>query len=69
VTLLPYVDHFGVAMNIDRNSLSVTVTGSVLSNFADVITELFKGPICDQIEIVVVGILNTYIPRILNKKF
>ena len=56
-------------MNIDRNSLSVTVTGSVLSNFADVITELFKGPICDQIELEVVGILNTYIPKILNKKF
>lgn len=40
--LLPYLNPFGVTLIIDRQHVDVTVTGSILSNFADVIAKIFK---------------------------
>jgi len=48
--------------------VDVTVTGSILSQFADILAELFVGPICDGVEAEVVMILNHNINKILNKK-
>ena len=39
--LLPYFNPYGVDLIIDRQHVDVTVTGSILSNFADVIAKIF----------------------------
>jgi monomeric isocitrate dehydrogenase len=56
--LLPYINPFGVNLIIDRRHVDVTVTGSILSNFADVIAKIFTSQICDGVEVVVEQILN-----------
>ena len=55
-------------VNIDRDHMDVTVTGSVFDGLAEVIAKLIKGPISDEIEAVVVVELNKNIPKILNKR-
>jgi len=67
--LISHILPYGVKLNIDRRKIDVTVTGSILSNFADVIAEIFSGKIADAVENLVADILNKYIPRILNKKW
>jgi hypothetical protein len=63
--ILPY----GIKLNIDRRKIDVTVTGSILANFADVIAELFSGKIADAVEVLVEDILIKSIPKILNKRW
>lgn len=67
VDLLPSFQAYHVTVMIDRKHVDVTVTGSILSNFADVLAKIFIGKICDGIEVEVAHILTKQIPKILNK--
>jgi len=59
---------YKVKVNIDRDHMDVTVTGSVFDGLAEVIAKLIRGPISDEIEAVVEMELNKNIPKILNKR-
>lgn len=55
--LISFILPYGIKLNIDRRKIDVTVTGSILANFADVIAELFSGKIADAVEVLVEDIL------------
>ena len=48
--------------------MDVSVTGTIYAGLADLIAKLMKGPISDEIEIVVKMELDKNIPKILNKR-
>jgi hypothetical protein len=48
--------------------MDVTVSGTIFAGLADIIAKLMKGPISDEIEIVVKSELDKNIPKILNKR-
>jgi hypothetical protein len=48
--------------------MDVTVSGTIYAGLAEIIAKLMRGPIADQIEIVVKMELDKNIPRILNKR-
>ncbi len=48
--------------------MDVTVSGTIFAGLADIIAKLMRGPIADQIEIVVKMELDKNIPKILNKR-
>ena len=66
--LLPYINPYGVTVMIDRKHVDIQVFGSILSNFADVLAKVFRGKICDGIEVEVAQVLTKQIPKILNKR-
>lgn len=65
--LLPNFQPYKVSVNIDRDQIDVTVTGSVFDGLAELIAKLLKGPISDAIEAEVEIQLNENIPIILNQ--
>ncbi len=48
--------------------MDVTVSGTIYAGLAEIIAKLMRGPIADQIEIVVKMELDKNIPKILNKR-
>jgi hypothetical protein len=48
--------------------MDVTVTGTIYAGLAELIAKLMKGPISDEIEIVVKMELDKNIHKILNKR-
>lgn len=48
--------------------MDVTVSGTIYAGLAEIIAKLMRGPIADQIEIVVKMELDKNIPIILNKR-
>lgn len=48
--------------------MDVTVSGTIYASLAEIIAKLMRGPIADQIEIVVKMELDKNIPKILNKR-
>jgi hypothetical protein len=66
--LLQNFQPYKVQTIIDRDHVDVTVSGTIFAGLADIIAKIFRGPICDEVEVVVVDQLNKHIPKILNKK-
>lgn len=56
--LLPSIQPYSVTILIDRKHVDVTVTGSILSSFADVLAKILVEPLCAGIEKEVATILN-----------
>ena len=69
INKLPYINPYGVTVMIDRKHVDIQVFGSILSNFADVLAKLFRGKICDGIEVEVAHILTKQIPNSEQKNF
>lgn len=53
-------------MKINRTDISIHIHGNIWSDFANLFTPFFEGPICDAIEETVDSVLNTGIPAIGN---
>lgn len=66
--LLNNFQPYKVKVNIDRDHMDVTVTGTIYAGLAELIAKLMKGPISDEIEIVVKMELDKNIHKILNKR-
>jgi hypothetical protein len=48
--LLPSILPYSVKIMIDRKHVDITVTGSILSSFADVLSKILIEPLCSAIE-------------------